>query len=306
MPNKLEKKPEAYYTKSMKTLDTLTLRSYPQNWDYKLIDSGEGFRLEQWGKVLLARPDPQAIWKKHLSENEWRKTDANFCTKWEVNNPEKLLNWQIQWQDLKFKLRLTPFKHTGIFPEQAVNWEWLTDIISLMKTKSPRPKILNLFGYTGAASILIAKLGGLATHVDASKPAIVWAKENQALNNLPNDSIRWILDDAVKFVKREVKREAIYDGIVMDPPAFGHSPTGKTWKFNEDFPKLLSECMKILNDDGFLLVNAYAVNMSALGLKNIMSDFVNKKRAHQLEVGELCLEGTSGRLLSTGIYGRFM
>lgn len=274
--------------------------------DFELIDSGEGRRLERWGKTILDRPDPQAIWKKNLERHQWSNADAVFRKNWEIINPEKVAQpWTIEWRDVKLALKLSPFKHTGVFAEQSANWKWLSECANKQKNLDHKPKVLNLFGYTGAATMVLSKMGCMVTHVDASKQSINWAKENQKINGLPEDSVRWILDDCVKFVKREIKRGAVYDGIIMDPPAFGHSPNGKTWKFSEDFPKLLEDSLMILdNERGFLLVNAYAVNMSAVGLKNILESAIQEKKSHQLEAGELCIEERSGRLLSTGIYAR--
>lgn len=287
-------------------------------WDYSLLDSGNGQRLEQWGNYRLVRPDPQAIWRPHLHPREWERANAAFEGKWHVRTeipkrwntlfPLPLAPGEAVTGDwtLHLAARLTPFKHTGIFAEQAANWEWLCQQVEnrKLKAESEKPKILNLFGYTGAASVLLAKLGCFVTHVDASKPAIGWAKENQALNHLSEDSIRWILDDAFKFVKREVKRGSTYDGILMDPPAFGHAPNGKTWKFAEDFPGLLAEAAQLLEPGpAFLLVNAYATNSSAVGLQNVMEDTL--PRQGTLTCGELCLTQQDGRILSTGIVGRW-
>lgn len=285
----------------------MILETFKQFQDFELLDSGEGYRLERWGLYRLARPDPQAIWQRHLPQTEWTKADAIFDGKWQIKTKIDQ-PWSVTWQDTKLLARLTPFKHTGIFAEQASNWEWLSEIISKSKFQisKEKPKILNLFGYTGAASVVLAKLGCFVTHVDASKPAITWAKENQAINNLPTNSIRWILDDAAKFVKREVKRGEKYDGIIADPPAFGHSPTGKTWRFGEDFPALLSDCVQLLSNDAkFILVNAYATNSSALALKNILED-ATKKIAGNIDFGELCLKQKDTRLISTGIFARWI
>ncbi len=293
-----------------------TFQHFP---DFELLDSGAGFRLERWGQYRLARPDPQAIWQPHLSSSEWAKIDAKFDGKW-IEKKRIAQPWVIKWPlplksgeaktgdwNLYLNARLTPFKHTGIFAEQATNWEWLKKQMENAKIKlqNYKPSILNLFGYTGAATVLLAKLGCFVTHVDASKPAIAWAKENQELNSLPSDSIRWILDDAAKYVKRELKRGIKYDGILMDPPAFGHSPTGRTWKFAEDFPELLQDCVKLLTPDAqFLLINAYATNTSALSLYNIAEDALSGHKG-KLEKGELCLKQQDGRLLSTGVFARW-
>ncbi len=286
--------------------------NFQTQWDYQLLDSGAGFRLEQWGPYRLSRPDPQSIWQPTLPVVEWDKADAKFQNKNWITSRPLPDSWEVCWKNLKLSARLTPFKHTGIFPEQAANWEWLSDRIlnpearisdkSKTKIQNSRFKILNLFGYTGASSVLLAKSGCFVTHVDASKPAISWAKENQQINGLAPDSIRWILDDASKFVKREIKRGAKYDGILMDPPAFGHSPQGKVWKFAEDFPRLLADCRELMsNDFRFFLINAYATNTSAIALQNVFEDNIKPHNSSQILCGELCLKQQTGRLLSTGI-----
>lgn len=300
---------------TMYMIQTFTTKG---TWDYALLDSGSGQRLEQWGTHRLARPDPQAIWRPHLHPREWERADATFEGKWHIRTtlPKQ---WEIQFPlplapgeavtgdwTLHLAARLTPFKHTGIFAEQAANWEWLSEQATRLQAAAAiaEPRILNLFGYTGAASVLLAKRGCFVTHVDASKPAIGWAKENQVLNQLPEDSIRWILDDAFKFVKREAKRGSTYHGILMDPPAFGHAPNGKTWKFADDFPGLLSEAAQLLEPGAsFLLVNAYATNSSSIALANVIQDLLPAEGVRAC--GELCLEQHDGRLLSTGIVGRW-
>ncbi len=279
--------------------------------DFQLFDTGDGYRLEQWGPYRLARPDPQIIWSKHLDDNEWNACDARYETRGDKGNWNMITkmpaSWPIRYDvpgtqaALSFKARLTPFKHTGVFAEQAANWEWMAKKLDGKKGR----KILNLFGYTGAASVMLTALGHGVTHVDASKPAIGWAKENQELNKLPADSIRWILDDASKFVMREIKRGQKYDGIIMDPPAFGHSPDGRTWKFNDDVPNLLADCVELLTDDAdFLIINGYATNSSAIALKNLLEDATAKKKG-TLEYGELCLAQKDDRLISTGIFARW-
>jgi 23S rRNA (cytosine1962-C5)-methyltransferase len=336
----------------------------PKNFtDFELLDSGNGFRLERWGTVILTRPDPQIIWQKTLPQTEWDKAWAIYQSgsgddkgKWHVKKPLPK-PWIISFNNTKFSLKLSPFKHTGLFAEQAANWEWMLSTLggktqkgfslptlppvaaSLSKESSSRnkfdsrteshhkSKILNLFGYTGGATMVLAKAGCQVTHVDASKPSITWANENHALNKLPKDSVRWMLDDAVKFVKRELKRGGLYDGIIMDPPAFGHSPTGGTWKFNQDLPGLLKDCIELLSPTAkFIVINGYATNSSALALNNLLEDSL-KGRGGKIEFGELCLQhpvkglhphgagsvkesdshgaGKSGRLLSTGIFSRW-
>lgn len=294
--------------------------TFKNKWDYELIDSGNGKRLERWGKHTLTRPDPQAIWTPHAHQSEWQASTAVFNNKWQIKTGT-LQPWTIRWPlplgpkqavtgnwDLNLIARLSSFKHTGIFAEQAANWEWLAEQTQYGKWKvqNEKPKILNLFGYTGAATVLLAKLGCFVTHVDASKPTIGWAKENQAANRLPEDSIRWILDDCVKFVKREVKRGTQYDGIILDPPAYGHTPDGQTWKFAEGLPGLLANCLALLSPSArFILLNAYATNTSSIAVQNILEDtFQQHTRKARIESGELCLLQRDGRALSTGIVSR--
>lgn len=281
-----------------------TFKNFP---DFELLDSGDGYRLEKWGSVVLRRPDPQIIWQRSLSHQEWDKANAIFKSgggekgKWDIKKPLPKL-WTVSFNNVKFLLKLSPFKHTGLFAEQAAQWEWM---MGKCKIENEKCKILNLFAYTGGATMVLAKSGCQVTHIDASKPAITWANENYKLNKLPVESVRWILDDAVKFVKRELKRGAKYQGIIMDPPAFGHGPTGKTWKFNDDLPGLLSDCVQLLADDAkFLIINAYATNSSALALNNILEDDT-KSRPGKIDFGELCLKQKNSRLLSTGIFARW-
>lgn len=287
---------------------TMTIQSVDGWQDYELLDSGGGLRLERFGKYTLVRPDPQIIWKPTLDPSVWAGADAVFEKltsskgQWIFNNqmPEK---WLVQYKDLSLWTRLTPFKHTGLFPEQSVQWDWMRDKIGKAKKEA---NILNLFGYTGAASIAAAAAGARVTHVDASRPAIAWARENQQASGLEDKPIRWILDDALKFVAREVKRGVRYDGIIMDPPIYGHGPGGETWDFNKDFPTLLQNCSLILSGEPlFLLVNAYAISSSSLMLQNVIGDYV-KHLGGEIESGELAIkEKSTDRLLSTGIYGRW-
>ncbi len=317
----------------------MLLEYYKHPWDFELLDTGNGYRLERWGQAVLARPDPQIIWQKSLPKENWEKADAIFVLgkgeekgKWQTKN--KIPNmWTINFGKTKFLLKLSPFKHTGLFAEQAVQWDWMKSKLSSSssyKVKSLETlnfpsdnfklankfKVLNLFAYTGGATMVLAKAGCQVTHVDASKPSITWAHENHKLNNLPEDSVRWILDDAVKFVKRELKRGAKYDGIIMDPPAFGHSPSGKTWKFNQDLPGLLKDSVDLLSESPkFLIINGYATNSSALSLNNLLAGAIKHKNG-AIEFGELCLSQPTGnqgsretknseRLISTGIFARW-
>jgi 23S rRNA (cytosine1962-C5)-methyltransferase len=299
----------------------MLLETFKNFMDFELLDTGHGYRLERWGDVILQRPDPQIIWSPSLATEEWNKEWAIFNSasgsekgQWEILKPLPD-PWVIKFGDVRFLLKLSPFKHTGLFAEQAAQWEWAASKLAELKVESKsnfakatsdeKSKVLNLFAYTGAATMVLAKAGCQVTHVDASKPAITWANENHKLNNLPDDSVRWILDDCVKFVKRELKRGAKYDGIIMDPPAFGHSPSGKTWKFNDDLPGLLNDCAQLLSDDAkFLIINGYATNSSALSLNNLLEDAV-KAKSGKIEFGELCLQQKNRRLISTGIFSRW-
>jgi 23S rRNA (cytosine1962-C5)-methyltransferase len=213
--------------------------------------------------------------------------------------------WQLNWRDVSFWVEPTPFKHLGVFPEQAVHWEWMIEKTSKRKRASGEAKVLNLFGYTGIASVVCAKAGAKVTHVDASKPSITWAKENMLASGLGETSIRWILEDVLSFVKREVLRGNSYDAIIMDPPVFGHGADGEVWKFNEQFPELMTECAQLLSPSPlFVIVKAYAVSMSALMLQNVLEDYLQKLRG-SVSCGELVLQQDQGRLLSTGIFGRW-
>jgi 23S rRNA (cytosine1962-C5)-methyltransferase len=286
----------------------MLLETFQEFSDFELLDTGGGRRLERWGKFVLARPDPQIIWPRRLPAREWDKASAVFETsgekgRWTIKN-DIPRSWLINFNGVKLVAKLSPFKHTGIFAEQAANWEWMATKLDGAPQKL---KILNLFAYTGAATMVLTKLGHQVTHIDASKPAIAWAKENQQANGFPADSIRWILDDAAKFVKRELKRGQKYDGIIMDPPAFGHSPSGRTWKFNKDLPALLADCVALLSPGAkFVLVNGYATNSSALSLHNLLEDSITAaSKSGAIEFGELCLKQKDARLISTGIFARW-
>lgn len=270
--------------------------------DFELIDSGGDYRLERWGPFVLARPDPQAIWNRSEPAATWDAAHAVFRDdSWHKQGdlPE---HWDLAFDDMKLRVRPMNFKHTGVFPEQAANWTLMSDALKGID----KPRVLNLFAYTGAASVWLTKRGAFVTHVDASRPAIGWAKDNQELNGLAPDSIRWMLEDAAAFVKKEVKRGTTYDGIVMDPPAFGHSPTGKIWKFNEQMPALVRDCVSLLSDDArFLIINAYATNSSELAIRNLLEDAIASRKG-TLEAGQLCLKQKSGRLVSTGMFARWL
>lgn len=285
----------------------------PEWPEYELLDSGNGRRLERFGEYILDRPDPQAIWQSKLPVGQWSRADAVFTISsqrketgfWKTRStmPAK---WQLKYHAIPFWVKLASNKHTGIFPEQAVNWEWIEEKIRNQKSKIKDKglNVLNLFGYTGAASLVCAAAGAKVTHVDASRPAIAWARENQATALLTDRPIRWILDDTVKFLRREVKRNIKYDGIIMDPPVYGHGPNGEVWDFMKDLPELLNLCRKVLSEKAlFIIINAYAVSASAIMLENMLSDL---NLGGRIEAGELALKESNGeRLLSTGIFARW-
>jgi 23S rRNA (cytosine1962-C5)-methyltransferase len=273
--------------------------------DYELIDSGNEEKLERYGKYVLRRPDPQALWKKTLPESDWKSADAVFDANrktWKKNK-EMQNEWQISYDDLKFNIKPTAFKHTGVFPEQESNWQFIK---SKIKNAGRPIKVLNLFGYTGGATLAALSAGAEVTHVDGSKSAITWAKENAELSGLDKKPVRWIIDDARKFVMREIKRGGKYDAIIMDPPSFGRGGKGEIWKIETDFIKLLDECSKILSDNPiFFLVNGYAAGYSSNAYYNALKP-VMEKYGGEFEIGELAiLESKGNRLLPCGIFTRW-
>ena len=274
--------------------------------DYQLLDSGNGRRLERFGKYILNRPDPEVMWQKKLLPEEWAKADAEFVNdKWvtKPNFPEK---WEFEVNNsvtnsvVKINLKLTPFKHVGIFPEQKFEWDLIQKVI--LENNAKEPNILNLFGYTGVASLHALNAGAKVTHVDASRPAITWFKENQNLSGIDEKPARIIIDDCLKFTAREIKRGVKYDGVIMDPPVYGHGPNGEKWSFSKNFPELLDNVSKILVEEPlFVIVNAYAISSSPTSIANIMKDKLSNLSG-EIKHGELVLTEDSGRLLSTGIY----
>jgi len=276
------------------------------NMDYELLDSGDGEKLERFGKVVLSRPDPQALWRKKLDEKEWKKADASFSrseasAEWTYKNG-KMEKWPIEYAGLKLWIKPTAFKHTGVFPEQIANWDWMRTILKDKKDID----VLNLFGYTGGATLACAQAGAKVVHVDGSKSAITWARENAELSGLQDKPVRWILEDARVFVGREVKRGNKYDAIIMDPPAFGHGANKEIWKIEEDFIPLVEDCIKLLKDKPlFFIINGYSAGYSSIAYKNVLLTLV-EKFGGQIEVGELTLpESSSERLLPCGIYARW-
>ncbi len=288
----------------MKTLSLLT----SDNWhDYALLDSGNGRKLERFGPVTVIRPESEALWQPKLAASAWEAAHAIYEYQAKGENWRKLKphpeTWMMSYQGLRFKAQLTPFRHVGVFPEHGAQWDWVAEQV---KRSNQQPRVLNLFAYTGVASLAAAQAGAKVTHLDASKASVDWAKENQAASQLAPDSIRWIIDDALKFVRREARRGAQYEGIIMDPPAFGRGSQGQVWQFAESFPVLLQECRTILAPKPlFMLVTTYDTRASALMLANTLSESL-AGLAGELDAGEQTLrEQSAGRLLSTSIYARW-
>jgi len=272
--------------------------------DYEFIDSGNNRKLERFGKYILIRPETQALWAP-LREGEWKRAQAEFVWqkekgKWKAEGvPEE---WEFSWGNAKGMLRLTNFKHVGVFPEQAENWQWLKDRVNDLKTA----RVLNLFAYTGFASIVAAQAGAQVTHVDASRQSNAWAKENAARSWVPAERIRYILDDAMKFVEREARRGAEYEGIILDPPAFGRGAKNEVWHIEHDLQKLLSALVNIFSNTpgSFFLLNGYAAGYAPQSLLQSVASFFPDTEG---EFGELHLkESRSERRVPSGIYVRFV
>lgn len=285
----------------------------PQLWkEYQLIDSGGFEKLEKFGKYILRRPEPQAAWDKSLPDSEWERT-ANATFKKDKGSQEKgewILKkgmeerWFMPYKtadlDLSFKLALSSFKHVGIFPEQASNWEFIIEKVKKLPLKNP--KVLNLFAYTGGASIAAKQAGADITHVDSIKQVISWSRENMEASNLEN--IRWVVEDALKFVKREAKRGNIYQGIILDPPAYGRGPDGEKWILEEQINELLKTVAQILDKENyFLILNMYSMGFSSLIVENLVKCSFTQTLNH--EFGELYLQDTFNKKLPLGVFYRF-
>ncbi|QDK80166.1 oxidoreductase [Spirosoma sp. KCTC 42546] len=287
----------------------------PAPWpEYELIDSGNFQKLERFGDFILARPEPQAIWDKSLSDQEWeRQAHASFRRDrqspergdWQTK-PEMRDPWFVSFRQeglsLKFKLALTTFKHVGLFPEQADNWAYIHKKVTALKANVARPKVLNLFAYTGGASLAARQAGADVTHVDAVKPVISWARENMDYSEL--DNIRWVVEDAVKFVRREVRRGNHYNGIILDPPAYGRGPDGEKWVLEEQINDLLKSCADLLDrSDFFFIINLYSLGFSSLILDNLMQPLFGTIEG--TEWGELVVDDQAQKRLPLGVFYRF-
>ena len=248
--------------------------------DYEILDMADGTKLERWGKYVLDRPDPQIVWKEKTFPFKWKNTDAKYYRSkkggghWEniTDVPE---TWQIKYKVLTFNIKQMGFKHTGLFPEQAVNWDYM---IAKIKTSGRKIKVLNLFAYTGGATVACAYAGADVVHVDASKGMVSWAKENIVSSNLTDRYVRFIVDDCIKFVQREIRRGNKYDAIIMDPPSFGRGANGEVWNIEESLFPLIKLCEEVLSDNPlFFLINSYTTGMSSKVLENILYMTINKK-----------------------------
>jgi 23S rRNA (cytosine1962-C5)-methyltransferase len=274
--------------------------------DFQVLDTGEGMKLERWGTVTLARPDPQVLWPARLpfpwkGWQGWYHRSKEGGGEWEKKGglPE---HWNVQWRDLTFKVRPTDFKHTGLFPEQAANWDWMA---RQLQTRS-QPRVLNLFGYTGAATLACAAAGASVTHVDAAKGMVDWCKENAALSNLKEAPIRYLVDDCQKFVERELRRESFYDAILLDPPSYGRGKSGETWKLEKDLWPLLQACGKILKDKPlFVVLNCYTTGLSPIVLQQLLQAMM-KGKGGEATCGELALPVQSGGALPCGTCARWL
>ena len=280
------------------------------NWkDYKILDMADGQKLERWGDVILSRPDPQIVWKDKSFPQKWNKINATYHRSktgggaWEYSKkmPSK---WQIKYNNLTFNIKPMGFKHTGLFPEQAVNWDWMIDKI---KKEKREIKVLNLFAYTGGATLACLFAGASCCHVDSSKGMVAWAKENVASSGLEKRHVRYIVDDVQKFVKREIRRGNKYDAIIMDPPSYGRGANGEVWKFEDNIYDLVNLCTQVLSDNPlFFLINSYTTGISSTVLKNILNITVAKSHKGRVTAGEIGLPMESSELiLPCGIYGRW-
>lgn len=277
--------------------------------DYEILDMANGEKLERWKDVVLVRPDPQIIWKNKSFPEKWKNVNAKYTRSntggghWDYNKKVPQ-SWQVKYKNLTFNIKPMGFKHTGLFPEQAVNWDWMIDKI---QNANREIKVLNLFAYTGGATVACSYAGASVCHVDSSKGMTTWAKENIESSGLGNRPVRFIVDDVVKFVNREIRRGNKYDAIIMDPPSYGRGANGEVWKFEENISDLIELCSKVLSDKPlFFLINSYTTGISSTVLENILKLTVGKKYKGKLSSGEIGLPMTGSSLvLPCGIYGRW-
>ena len=276
--------------------------------DYQILDMANGEKLEKWNNITLVRPDPQIIWKQKTYPEKWKKADAKYSRSntgggaWNYN--KKLPSaWQVKYKDLVFNIKPMGFKHTGLFPEQAVNWDWM---INKIKSTNKEIKVLNLFAYTGGATVACLSAGASVCHVDSSKGMVSWAKENVTSSGLQDRKVRYIVDDVVKFVNREIRRGNKYDAIIMDPPSYGRGANGEVWKFEENIDELIKLCSKILSDNPlFFLVNSYTTGISSTVIENILKMNLKLKNG-KYSCGEIGLPmSNSDLVLPCGIFAKW-
>jgi 23S rRNA (cytosine1962-C5)-methyltransferase len=277
--------------------------------DYALLDSGGGRKLERYGRYTVVRPEPQCLWAPRLPPEAWDRADAVFdpadeedAGRWRFRG-KAAEAWPLSWEGVRFHGRFTAFRHLAFFPEQAANWAWLSDHV---RARGGQPRVLNLFGYTGVASLAMAAAGAAVTHVDASKKAVGWARENAGLSGLAERPIRWITEDARKYVQREARRGSRYEGIILDPPKYGRGPGGEIWRLFEDLPELAGLCAELLSDEAsFLVLNAYAERISGAALSGLLAEKL-KGRGGRIEWGELALvEDAGDRQVGMSFYARW-
>lgn len=277
--------------------------------DYQILDMANGEKLEKWNNITLVRPDPQIIWKQKTYPEKWKKADAKYSRSntgggaWNYN--KKLPSaWQVKYKDLVFNIKPMGFKHTGLFPEQAVNWDWM---INKIKSTNKEIRVLNLFAYTGGATVACLSAGASVCHVDSSKGMVSWAKENVTSSGLQDRKVRYIVDDVVKFVNREIRRGNKYDAIIMDPPSYGRGANGEVWQFENNIYDLVELCTNVLSDNPlFFLINSYTTGISSKVLENILNLTVNKEHNGKVSSGEIGLPMENSKLvLPCGIYGRW-
>ena len=286
----------------------------PAFGDYELLDTGDFEKLERFGRFVTRRPEPQAIWRRSLPEAEWRRADASFRRdgrseergEWRLA-PGMPDRWTVEYAGrgmrLRMRLALTSFKHVGIFPEQAANWDWAR---AQIQSAGWPVRVLNLFAYTGGATMACAAAGAQVCHCDAAKGMVQWARENRECSGLPEDRVRWIIDDALKFVQREARRGRFYDGILMDPPSYGRGPGGEVWKLENELYGLAKACSEALSDDPlFFLINGYTTGFQASVLGNMIDMTVKPRFGGVITADEVCLPVTAGGVLPCGASGRW-
>jgi 23S rRNA (cytosine1962-C5)-methyltransferase len=279
--------------------------------DYALLDSGNGRKLERYGPYTVVRPEPQCLWTPRLPTSAWDAADAIFdpsdeedAGRWRFRQHKPPETWPLGWGGVRFHGRFTAFRHLAFFPEQAANWAFLD---AAVRAAGDQPRVLNLFGYTGVASLVMAAAGAAVTHVDASKKAVAWARENAELSGLSDRPVRWIVEDAKKYVAREVRRGSKYDGIILDPPKYGRGPDGQVWRLFEDLPELSALCAELLSENAkFLVLNAYAERISGAALAGLLAEKLGD-RGGRIEWGELALEeARADRAIGMSFYARWV